>query len=103
MIKLTVLYGHPVDPTAFEAYYASVHMPLVGTIKGIVKAETTKFFPESDGSKSAFYRLAELYFPGLEELQRAMGSPEGTATSADLANFATGGVSVMVGEVDFSS
>lgn len=40
MIKLTVLYGHPVDPAAFEAYYSSTHMPLVGTIKGIVKAET---------------------------------------------------------------
>lgn len=29
MIKLTVLYGHPVDPAAFEAYYFNTHMPLV--------------------------------------------------------------------------
>lgn len=30
MIKLTVLYGHPTHPTAFEEYYANTHMPLVG-------------------------------------------------------------------------
>lgn len=100
MIKLTVLYGHPVDPDAFEAYYSSTHMPLVAKIKGIVKAETTKFFLEADGSNPAFYRLAELYFNSPEELQKAMGSPEGAATSADLANFASGGVTVLVGAVD---
>lgn len=100
MIKLTVLYGHLVDPAAFEAYYSNTHMPLVAKIKGIVKAETTKFFPEGDGSNPAFYRLAELYFNSPEELQEAMGSPEGAATSADLANFASGGVTVLVGAVE---
>jgi hypothetical protein len=30
MIKLTVLYGPPADPEAFEEYYADVHMPLDG-------------------------------------------------------------------------
>jgi uncharacterized protein (TIGR02118 family) len=29
MVKLTVLYGHPDDPDAFEEYYANTHMPLV--------------------------------------------------------------------------
>ncbi len=100
MIKLTVLYGHPVDPAAFEAYYSKTHMPLVAKIHGIVKAETTKFFPEADGSKPAFYRLAELYFNSPEELQKAMGSPEGIATSADLANFASGGVTILAGALD---
>ncbi len=100
MIKLPVLYGHSVDPAAFEAYYSSTHMPLVGKISGIVKAETTKFFPEADGSKPAYCRLAELYFASPEELQKAMGSPEGATTSADLANFASGGVKVLVGAVE---
>lgn len=100
MIKLTVLYGNPVDPAAFEAYYSGTHMPLVAKIKGIVKAETTKFFPEADGSNPAYYRMAELYFNNPEELQKAMGSPEGAATSADLANFASGGLTILVGAVD---
>jgi hypothetical protein len=29
MVKLTVLYGSPDDPDAFEEYYANTHMPLV--------------------------------------------------------------------------
>ncbi|SFB58235.1 EthD family reductase [Algoriphagus aquimarinus] len=99
MIKLTVLYNHPEDPAAFESYYASTHMPLVGKIQGVVKAEVTKFLPEADGSKPAYYRLAELYFENPESLQQSMGSDEGQATAGDLPNFATGGFKIMVGMV----
>lgn len=42
MIKLTVLYGQPVDAVAFEDYYASIHLPLVSKMKGHEKAELTK-------------------------------------------------------------
>ncbi len=35
MIKLTALYGHPTDPTAFEKYYATTHIPLVAKISGV--------------------------------------------------------------------
>lgn len=100
MIKLTVLYGHPVDPAAFEAYYSRTHMPLVGKINGIVKAETTKFLPGPDGGNPQYYRMAELYFNNPEELQTSLGSPEGTATTGDLGNFASGGVTILMGEVD---
>lgn len=99
MIKLTVLYNHPEDPAAFESYYAATHMPLVGTINGVIKAEVTKFLPEADGSNPAYYRLAELYFESPESLQQSMGSPEGRATAADLPNFATGGFKILVGMV----
>ncbi len=100
MIKLTVLYGHPEDATAFEAYYSSTHMPLVAKIKGVVKAETTKFLPGLDGIKPPYFRMAELYFNDTEELQSALGSPEGTATTGDLQNFASGGLTILLGEVD---
>lgn len=100
MIKLTVLYGHPVDPAAFEPYYFNAHMPLVAKMRGVIKAETTQFLSAADGGKPAYYRMAELYFTSPEELQKAMGSPEGAATSADLANFASGGLTILVGAVD---
>jgi uncharacterized protein (TIGR02118 family) len=99
MVKLTVLYGHPTDPAAFEQYYAASHMPLVSKIKQILKAETTKFMDEADGSKAAFYRMAELWFADIEALQTGMGSAAGQATAADIANFATGGVTMLTGEV----
>lgn len=100
MIKLTVLYGHPTDPEAFEAYYASTHMPLVGKIKEIAKAETTKFLDEADGSKPTYYRMAELWFEDMDALQAGMGSEAGQATAGDIANFATGGVTLLTGAVD---
>ena len=33
-------------------------------------------------------------------MQETMASPEGQATSADLANFATGGVTMLIGVVE---
>jgi uncharacterized protein (TIGR02118 family) len=99
MIKLTVLYGHPTSSDAFEEYYADTHMPLVGKIEQIAKAETTKFMDEADGSKSPFYRMAELWFTDMESMQAGMGSPEGQATVGDIGNFATGGVTILNGIV----
>jgi uncharacterized protein (TIGR02118 family) len=49
MIKLTVLYGHPVDPSAFDSYYLTEHLALFKKMNGVVKAEITKFLPGSDG------------------------------------------------------
>ena len=64
MIKGTVLYGHPKDADAFEKYYSETHLPLVETVKGIVKSEWTKFLSTPDGSAPAYYRMGELYFEG---------------------------------------
>jgi uncharacterized protein (TIGR02118 family) len=100
MQKITVLYGHPKDEAVFESYYKTTHMPLVGKMKGIAKAELTKIIGTPDGKKADYYRMAELYFTDVEQMQQAMASAEGMATVADLSNFATGGVTVMVGTTD---
>ena len=97
MIKLTVLYGHPTEPAVFENYYTNTHLPLVTTMKGFEKAEYTKFISAPDGTKASHYRMAEFWFSSPGALQVTMGSPEGKATGADLANFATGGVTLLVG------
>jgi len=100
MIKLTVLYGHPTEPASFENYYANTHLPLAATMKGFEKVECTKFFSAPDGTAATHYRMAEFWFENAEALQETMGSPEGQATGSDLANFATGGVTLMVGAVE---
>lgn len=100
MIKGTVLYGHPKDTDAFEKYYVETHQPLVSKTSGIVKAEYTKFLPSPDGSAPAYYRMAELYFESPADMQQALSSPEGQAMAADLANFATGGATIIFGTVE---
>lgn len=100
MLKATLLYGHPTDPDSFEKYYAETHLPIAAKMMGVTKLELTKFLSAPDGGKAAYYRMAELYFPGPSEMQQTMSSPEGQATSADLSNFATGGVTMIIGAVE---
>lgn len=100
MLKVTVLYGHPTSPADFEQYYAATHVPLAAKMNGVARVELTKFLPGADGSKPAFYRMAELYFATPAQMEATLGSPEGQATVADLKNFATGGVTVAVGAVE---
>jgi uncharacterized protein (TIGR02118 family) len=100
MIKVTILYNHPNDPETFEQYYAQTHLPLASKMQGITRLELTRFGPGPDGTKPAYYRMAELYFPSEDQLQTTLGSAEGQAAVADLSNFATGGVTILVGSVE---
>ncbi|HSI68617.1 MAG TPA: EthD family reductase [Gillisia sp.] len=97
VVKLTVIYGHPDDPDAFEKYYNSTHAAIAAKMKGVSRMELTKFESAPDGSPIEFYRMAELYFPSLEAMQQTLNSPEGKATLADVNTFATGGISVIIG------
>jgi uncharacterized protein (TIGR02118 family) len=99
MVKLTVLYGNPKNAAAFEKYYAETHLPIAGKMQGVRKIEFSKVVGTPDGSAPAFYRLADLYFDDLDHLKRVMGSSEGKATVGDLANFATGGVTLLISQV----
>jgi uncharacterized protein (TIGR02118 family) len=53
----------------------------------------------ADGSPAPYYFIAELFFDSREVLQASMGSPEGQAAAGDVANFATGGATLMIAEV----
>ena len=99
MVKLTVLYGHPTDPGAFEAYYANTHVPLALKIPGLTRVEAAKVLGMSEGSTAPYFYIAELWFADQEQLEAGMGSAEGRATAADLANFATGGTTILMSEI----
>mgnify|MGYP000265034054 CR=1 FL=1 len=103
MPKIIVLYGHPKDAEAFEKYYTEKHLPLAATMEGVARLELTKIHGTPDGQKGDYYRMAELYFTSIEQMQETMSSPEGQATVNDLSNFATGGVNVMIGTTESDS
>ena len=99
MIQLTALYGHPQDPAAFDAYYQNTHGPLASKIpglKGYIANKPTAINPQE---KTPHYLIAELYFDSMQAFQAGLQSPEGQAAAADTQNFATGGVTLLVGEV----
>lgn len=95
MHVLTVCYGHPADPAAFDAYYASTHVPLAEKIPGVTTF-TYRRCASLDASPAPYHLLAELAFPSGEALQAALASPEGQAAAGDVPNFATGGVTMFV-------
>lgn len=100
MLKITALYGHPTNPQEFEKYYEETHAQLARRMKGVVRWEVTRFVADPDGKRPAFYRMAELYFVSEAQMQETLRSPEGQATVADFANFASGGVTILIGSVE---
>ena len=99
MVKLVVMYGQPEDAAAFDAYYASTHIPLVEKIPNLRRFEAGKVLGTPEGGEPPFYYLAELSFDDAGELQASQGTPEGQAAAADVGTFATGGATVMIAEV----
>lgn len=100
MIQLTVLYGHPQDPAALDRHYRAVHAPLAKQIPGLQGFTSTKPTSLAPQEPSPSYLIAQLYFEHMGALQAALQSAEGQATAGDLSNFATGGATLVVGEVD---
>ena len=98
MIKLTVLYGNPEDPAAFDEYYQNTHVPLAERIPNVQRFEVGRVAP-MDGGEPPFHLIAELWFESADVLQESMSSPEGQAAADDIPNFATGGVTMFVSEV----
>lgn len=100
MHKVTVLYGHPEDPEAFEEYYANTHLPIAAKIPNMQRFEAGKVLATPDGGETPYHRIAEIWFDDMDQLQKSMGSEEGQAATGDIPNFATGGVTVFISEVE---
>jgi uncharacterized protein (TIGR02118 family) len=98
-VKITVLYGQPKSPEAFEKYYAETHLPIAGKIKGVSRIELSKVAQAPGDPAPAFYRIAELYFKSKAQMDKVMATPAAKDTVADLPNFATGGFTVLVSEI----
>ena len=98
MAKLFAIYQQPKDPAAFDSYYFSKHVPLAKSIPGLKSYEVTRGDVMGMAGKHGVYLVAVLEFESMAAIGAAMSSPQGQATAADLANFATAGVDVMMGE-----
>ena len=97
----TVLYLWPKDTAKFEKYYPT-HLKIVGDGQqeiGFTKAELTKFVSSLQGTKSEYYRQAELYFPSLEAARAGIATAGFKAVGDDFKNFvAPDGLIAMIGE-----
>jgi uncharacterized protein (TIGR02118 family) len=96
--QLVVTYGTPSDVSAFDAYYFGKHVPLAMTIPGLRKYEISAGPVATPEGPAPAHLVALLHFDSMADIGAAFASPEGQATAADLGNFATGGVSMVMFE-----
>jgi len=97
MYRITASYLHPADPDAFLAHYRAVHDPLTRTMPGLAAFEWG-VCETPDGSTPPYFVVAVLTFDDRGTALAALGSPEGQAGAADMANFAVAGVEVTMWE-----
>ncbi|MGH3447856.1 MAG: EthD family reductase [Nocardioidaceae bacterium] len=99
MPKLIILYGQPDDPAAFEEYYASRHLPYASEhMPGVTGAENLRIVGTPDGGTPVYYRLSQLTYNSMDDLRSGIASEKGQSVLADLANFATGGATVLLAD-----
>ncbi|TDE08005.1 EthD family reductase [Jiangella asiatica] len=97
MYKVTVLYGWPDDPAAFDAYYRDVHLPIARLMRGL-SGWTLSWVGKQDGDvMPPVYLVVELYAPDIETMTTVLDSPAGRAARNDVPNFATGGATMLFG------
>src|SRR6266852_7245733 len=95
-----VQYNQPKDTAAFEKYYAEKHVPLFASHAqeiGVTRVDLVKFAPGADGKPAPVYRAADLRWDSQDAMDRGRATAGFKAVAADLANFATGGYTLLVG------
>ena len=98
--KLTVIYDNPTDPAAFEAAYESEQLKAARKIPGYLRIEASKGWPKEDGTPTPAYRMIDLYYPTYDAVSVAVTTPEAGAFFAAMARLATGGVRVLVSDIE---
>lgn len=100
MMRIVSLHGHPDDPAEFDRYYRDVHTPLVQRIPGVRNIRFGRVVGTSDDSPPPYYVVSDVYFVDAAALEAAQATPEMAAALADVPNFATGGVTIMLCEYE---
>ena len=96
MARVVAMYKSPKDPVAFDKYYFETHVPIAKRIPGLRKYEVSRGAVASPAGPSGVHLVAILHFDDMAVIARALTTPEGEATVADLQNFATGGVDILM-------
>jgi uncharacterized protein (TIGR02118 family) len=90
-VKLVVMYPRPTDIDAFEKLYQNEHIPMaVEKLVGKTKVVATKVLDTPQGTPP-FYRIAEVYFPSIEDLEACAASEGGKETLAHAVSISSGG------------
>jgi uncharacterized protein (TIGR02118 family) len=95
-VKIVVIYPRPQDEEAFEKAYQEEHIPLVEQkFKGMTRLVLTKVTGSPQGKVNA-YRLAEVHFSSMDDLNKCVESDGGKEVMAHAAQISTGGQPILL-------
>jgi uncharacterized protein (TIGR02118 family) len=90
-VKAVVLYPHPEDKELFEQRYTDEHMPLCQQkLPHMTRFVMTPVLGTPRG-KAPYYKIVEMHFASMEDLQADFGAEGGKATAVHAAEISTGG------------
>jgi uncharacterized protein (TIGR02118 family) len=90
-VKLVVIYPRPKDIEAFEKVYQNEHVPLaVAKLGGKTKIVATKVLASPQGTPP-FYRIAEIHFSSMQDLEASAASDGGKEALAHAVSISSGG------------
>lgn len=98
-VKITITFGAPKDPDAFERHYVETHAPLVKALSGLRAYEYGRALTNFDGSPPDAFWIVSLTFDDEATMHASFASPAGQKTTADMSNFITGPMKSVVSEV----
>ena len=95
-VKIVVIYPRPTDEPEFERAYNREHVPMIeDKMKGITRLVLTKVLSSPQGKVSA-YRMAEVHFSTLDDLNKAAESDSGKQVIAHAVKISTGGPPIIL-------
>lgn len=81
MHRITLEYGVPADPAAFDAHYRDVHVPLASGLPGLRRFTVST--PRTLVAREPVHLVAELWFDDAAAMKAAATSPLMAEVSAD--------------------
>jgi len=95
-VKIVVIYPRPQDEDAFEKAYKDEHVPLAESkLKGMTRFVATKVISSPQG-KVVAYRIAEVHFSSMDDLNKCVESEGGQEVIAHAAKISTGGPPILL-------
>jgi len=95
-VKAVVIYPRPKDEDLFERLFKEEHLPLVeAKVKGLTRLVTTKVVNSPQG-KVQVYRITELHFGSIDDINKCLDSAEGKEVVAHAGAISTGGPPILL-------
>lgn len=95
-IKFIVIYPTPKDIEAFEKRYQEEHVPMaVEKLAGKTKFIASKVLGSPQGP-APFYRIAEVFFPSIADLEACAQSAGGQETLAHAVEISSSGAPIFL-------